>query len=518
MPFSQTESSNRIKFWTVAMPCLIAATLVMGAGWGIRGSFGHCRGAMMPGAMLGLVLAACSGRPDWWRRSPMIGLLSGVGWAIGGSSSYGILVGYTMKEELSTSIYGYFSLMIVGALYGSIGCGLLALALTKSRSFLENALWPMAIVYVSWLLLDWTGAMHWSLDLVKKNPETPDHTHWLFDTVWLYALATPAICSLLILVRPWRGPAVLMLTMSVGWWLAMALLIGAIGFRINPSRNDSWAGVLGILLGLVAYLVWTRNRAALMLLLYGLVGGGVGFPVGQFLQAMGRFKFGIMGSVPFFAELDHWTLMEQTLGYCMGLAAALGVWRLVRLRMIPPEEDCSPGWLNWVSAWVLLGVLLVFNSGTNFSRWQELELLKPTVMNLATSTVVYGMAIIWLVVLAWAIVAQKKKCVDLLPSSSKGKAQLFALTMMIAVMSLYVMLPSLRLPTSLMLVTALSLGGLCVIHAGVYPSSPTPSEARDGEETDGPRWIIKWVWIVSTLAVILLQVLLGFATHHLPRP
>ena len=497
----------------------------MGAGWGIRGSFGHCRGAMMPGAMLGLVLAVCAGRKDWWRRSPLIGLLAGIGWAFGGSSSYGLLVGYTLKESLSTSVYGYFALMIVGALYSSIGCGLYGLALTQRRSFLENSLWPLAITYLVWLALDWAGVTAWGLSLVQKDPNFPEATHWLFDTVWVYALASLPVSCLLMLVKKWREPAILMLLMTLGWWLVSFAITGAIGFRINPSRNDSWAGVAGILLGLVAYLSWKQNRATLQLVCYGLIAGGVGFPIGQFLQAMGRLKFGPMASVPFLSELNHWTLMEQTFGYCMGLGAALGTLKLIRRGLAPPEEDCGNCKLNWVSAWILLGVLLVFNAGTNYRRWQELELAKPTVMNVSTSVILFWVAILWLAILGWTLYAQRKKLVDLLPSTPKGKAQMLALLMMMAVMSLYFMLPSLGLPTSLMFVGAFSVTGLCVMHSGSLSSSladsidpqhaatKTPNPVRENADT----WRLGWGWVVTGVLVILLQCLLGYATTYLIR-
>jgi len=518
---SRTEISQ-VKFWKVALLCIIASTLVMGAGWGIRGSFGHCRGAMMPGAMLGLVIAVCAGRPDWWGRSPIIGLLAGVGWAIGGSCSYGLLVGYTLNESFSTSTYGYFSLMIVGALYGSIGCGLLGLALTQSRSFLENALWPMLLTYLVWLILDWTGATEWSLDLVKKDPENPNETHWLFDTVWLYALVSLPVSGLMLLYPRWRGPASLIFLAAVGWWLVSFLLVGATGFRINPSRNDSWAGVLGVLLGLVFYLIRTKNRASFMLLVYGLIGGGIGFPVGQFFQALGRLKIGLMGTVPFLAELDHWTLMEQTFGYCMGLTAALGVLRLVKLRLTPADGDPPSGSMNWVSVWILLGLLWVLNAGTNYRRWQELELLKPTVMNVPTSSILFCIALLWLLLVGWTLVAQRYKFVDLLPSASQGKAQLLALLMMLSVMSLYVMLPSLRLPTSLMFLSALALTGLCVIHSKAFipeyhaiDRQATTEQA--GLPADAKEWRLGWTWIIALLSMLVLQVLLGFLTSQLPR-
>jgi hypothetical protein len=519
MHFSAEASRS---YWKTTLIFLVAATLVMGAGWGIRGSFGHCRGAMMPGAMLGLVVAACAGRPDWWGRAPIMGLLAGIGWAVGGSSSYGLLVGYTLDVDFWKSTHGYFSLMIVGALYGSLGCGLLGLSVTQSRSFLERALWPMLLTYLSWLLLDWTGVTEWSLSLVAKDPARPQETHWLFDTVWIYALATLPISGGMLLNPKWRGPASLLLLMAVGWWLTSFLLIGAIGIRINPSRNDSWAGVLGVLLGLTVYLVWNKNRASLMLLMYGLIGGGVGFPVGQFLQALGRLRYGPMESVLFLKEVNHWTLMEQTFGYCMGLAAALGIAKLVRHHLSPPVEDHHRGWLNWVAAWALFGLLIVFNAGTNYRRWQELELIKPEILQMPAGIILTFIAVAWLLFVAWALAAQRFGWVDLLPASSKGKAQLIALLMMVTVFSLYVMLPSLSLPTALMFIGALAVGGLGVLHAGsigvpaVQGLQDRPTDCQYAAAEDD-CWRLGWPWLIAILVMLLLQLGLAFWTCNLPR-
>ena len=61
---STTQVANLLD-QTPRLRLLVGVTMIMAAGWGIRGAFGHSRGAMMPGAMLGLSLAACSLRADW---------------------------------------------------------------------------------------------------------------------------------------------------------------------------------------------------------------------------------------------------------------------------------------------------------------------------------------------------------------------------------------------------------------------------------------------------------------------
>jgi len=184
----------------------------MASGWGIRGSFGHSRGAMMPGAMLGLSLAICSRRTDWWQRAAILGLLCAIGWGFGGTSSYGRLIHYSMQADWTTSLYGYGSLFIVGALYGGIGAACLALALTARRSFLEASLGPLFLTYSLWLLLEWLGVKRWSLELFAKDPSQPDVTAWLYDTLWLCAVSNLALClALWPWVGSWRKPLQLMM-------------------------------------------------------------------------------------------------------------------------------------------------------------------------------------------------------------------------------------------------------------------------------------------------------------------
>ena len=72
--------------WYV-MYCALAAT-AMAYGWGYRGTVGHEAGAMVPGALLGLMLCLGSRRLDWHRRAAVTGLFAAVGWAWGGSISY----------------------------------------------------------------------------------------------------------------------------------------------------------------------------------------------------------------------------------------------------------------------------------------------------------------------------------------------------------------------------------------------------------------------------------------------
>ncbi len=488
---------------TATFRLITAAALVMAAGWGIRGAFGHSRGAMMPGAMLGLTLAACCGRRDWWHRGAIIGFLCAIGWGFGGTSSYGLLIGYSMGGSVTNSLYGYACLFLVGALYSGIGASFLAIALTTRRSFLERCLWPIIIVYVTWLLLEFFGIQSWSLQRYAKDPDNPTQTAWLYDTLWICAVAALVHGAWMWAFVPrWRPVGLLIAMLSVGWLVAIFLLIKVTGIRLNPSRGDAWAGCLGIQAALLGYFWYQRNRAALMLTLYGLLAGGSGFVVGDFVQALGRAKWGPIGSYPILQEFGYWTIMEQTFGCFMGAGIALGIARLIRGNLLPPVEDEPGGWLNSFCAFVLLGVMFAFNFLTNFEQWLKIEQIPIEVLGVPVGWVLGTVVVMILLLLAIALVRQRTGRLHLLPHSSLGKVQLLALLVIWMVLAIYLMLPRAGLPTSLMFFAAIGIGTLLILLVPETPVKDSLWPYVDAESTTwnvGRRHLVMWIAVPAVL-------------------
>lgn len=484
---------------------LAVAALVMAAGWGIRGSFGHSRGAMMPGAMLGLSLAVCSRRADWWGRAAIIGLLSAIGWGFGGASSYGMLIGYSLKPDWSTSAYGYASLFLVGALYGGIGGACLALALTARRSFLESAVGPLVLTFCLWLLLEWLGVQRWSLELFAKDPSKPEVTQWLYDTLWICAVSSLVLAGILWpLVPRWRQPLQLIMVIAIGWFVGMAVLIGLLGLRINPSRADSWAGCVGVMVAFIGYLAWHRNRAGILLCAYGLISGGLGFVIGEFVQALGRGRWGVIGSYPVLQEFGYWTLMEQIFGACMGLGMGLAVWRLVRGQLKPAEEDIASANFNTFAVFSLLGLIPVFNLITNVAAWRKEGLVPELVLGLPAGWILTGVGMVWLVLLWESLRLYRRGELDVVPGTTLGKARSLALAMSALVMVLYALLPAKGLPTSLCFVAALSVAAWLLLRVPREPVGLVEGE------THGPEsevWRLTWrhglFWLAAPIAICL---------------
>ena len=112
---------------------IVFVSLTLGLGWAIRGHFGHEWGAAWAGVMAGLAVVAVSRRGDWIARTPVLGALAGVGWAVGGMMSYGRVVGFCRGSYFLDVYYGLLMLAVVGGLYGLIGGGLLGLGLETTE-------------------------------------------------------------------------------------------------------------------------------------------------------------------------------------------------------------------------------------------------------------------------------------------------------------------------------------------------------------------------------------------------
>ena len=119
---------------------LIFVALALGLGWAIRGHFGHEWGASWAGVMAALAVLVAAKREDWSLRMPVLVFLGGIGWAVGGMMSYGLIVGYCRGNDFGNVYYGFSMLGVVGGLYGFIGGGMLGIGLESTDENKPN--WP----------------------------------------------------------------------------------------------------------------------------------------------------------------------------------------------------------------------------------------------------------------------------------------------------------------------------------------------------------------------------------------
>ncbi|MGA1367834.1 MAG: hypothetical protein ACO394_04865 [Blastocatellia bacterium] len=402
-------------------PMILLAGLAMSLGWGIRGDYGHEAGAMLPGALVALACALGSGRVDWLGRASVLAMLGAIGWAFGGQMSYGIVIGYTGDAAFANVLYGLAALFLIGALWGAIGAGLLALGLTWRRAELESIVVPLSTLYGVWLLFDGTG---WTERLSER---------WsLHDTDWVAALTALAVGIGFHLFgrERWQPASRWMLWLAVGWLAGYGLLTALLGLRLTPPRSDNWSGCVGLACAVVLLLWRERNRAALLLLLYGALAGGLGFAVGDVLQMLGRGGWGPIGRFSALHNLDYWKWMERFFGLVMGVGVAIGLRRLARQGLAPVDPSPLGKPLRAFSLIVLLLVLPWHNFDTNLRFWLEKGHLRDSLLGISPTSWVLLLAAGLTIVGLSAIRLHLEDRFLLVPANPSGRAQLILLFLM----------------------------------------------------------------------------------------
>ncbi len=505
-------SNPRQQFVLIAL-----AALSMSVGWGLRGDYGHEAGAMMPGALIGLALCLAAGRADWLNRAPTIAAVCALGWAFGGQMSYGIVIGYTADSMLVNVLYGYANLFVIGALWGAVGASLLGLSLTARRSELDAFVTPLLAVYAGWKLLDFSGATAWL------------EARWsLYDTDWVAAssaLLIAAGCAALLPKA--RAACRFIITLSAGWLIGFGLLTVTLHLRMTPPRSDNWAGCLGLCAAMCLYLWRTHHRAALSLASYGALAGGAGFAIGDFVQMLGRANWGIIGRFSALQGLGYWKWMEQLFGLLMGAGVALGIARLAKLNLMPPEEDESNGWSRPTSkdAAVLFLLLAIpwENFPRNVSRWTTDGYLGEPLLGLAPARWFALIALLLTLLVIAALRRYRAGTLPLIPAASLPRVQwlyLLLLWFFLAV-DFTQAFPSMKDRAVLMVhvsfwLTALACTWLTItLPAPVDTQDGEPRNAEDAVWTRGRFFWLPWM-LMPLLICALAWLTLGM--HDAPLP
>lgn len=278
---------------------VLLSALAGGMGWGIRGQYGHETGAMIAGLLVGLVLVVMF-RP---RASPLAAARAAAFCAaaigFGGAMTYGQTVGFTHNPQMvgnwSALGWGMLGLGIKGALWIGFAGAFLGMGLS-GRQYSPR---EIALLLGGMLLLMLLGM--WALNM-PFDPANRVVPRIYFSADWRW--------------YPNAGP------------------------ELKP-RREFWGGFLFALVGLILYLGWfRRDILARNLALWGCL-GGLGFPIGQCLQAWHAWNREAIRASEF-ASFDRlinwWNFMETTFGLVLGAALALGLW-LNRRRIAPLDAD-----------------------------------------------------------------------------------------------------------------------------------------------------------------------------------
>lgn len=487
--------------WTLP----VLAALAMSVGWGYRGDYGHEAGAMMPGALVGLAVALAAGRADWVERASLLGLLGAIGWAFGGQNSYGLLIGYTASDSFPNVAYGLGSIFLVGALWGGIGCGVLALGVTRPRSELERFALPLGLLYLVWWGLYFSGlAGRWQ------------EAHSFHDTDWLPATVAFGVGVIGFLAFPRsRAACGLLVLLAAGWWAGYATLTLGLGLHINPPRSDNWSGCLGLALALFGYLMFTRNRAAVWLGLVGLLAGGLGFVLGDFVNMLGRAEWGPIGASDTLRAMNSWKWMEQGFGLIMGLGVGLAFARMAQAPIAMVVDDAprsAP--LRVLAPTFLLLPMLWENLWKNTRGWTEKGVLRDGLFGLGPTwwCLIVGLAVSAAVLLA--IVRAHRGRLPMAPASPFGRAQLLFLVLLWvpALAALLQVMPDLQTPSPLFVHVSFWLTAAACSLIVLSLDPPGEVVADDWKASDAadwrPRRFMLAAWVTVPLVVVLLAAII----------
>lgn len=323
IPATAGFTATRLQWW---QPVLFGA-LAGGMGWGIRGQYGHETGAMIAGLLLSLVLTHLF-RPQ----AATLPVARAVAWCtvaigFGGSMTYGQTIGLTQDAPLIGN-------------WAALGWGLLGLAV-------KGGIWfGFAGVFLGMGL---SGQRYRPLEL---------------------CLLMAALVGLLFV-----GKAVLNAPFDPANKLLPPIYFSA-DWRWQPEaalkpRPEIWGGLLLALVGLFLYVaVRRRDVLARNLGLWAVLGGVVGFPLGQSFQAFhawnrDAFSTGIWAAVD--PLINWWNLMEIAFGATAGAFLGLGLW-FNRHRLGELRDTRADGFAPWLG-WALLALHATLLVGVEFQNW-----------------------------------------------------------------------------------------------------------------------------------------------------
>ena len=193
----------------------LLATVVMSLGWGLRGTIGGGEvGAMIPGAMLGLVFARFA-RLDSLQSS-LITAASALGFGLGGAETYGQTIGLLKNPE--TTAWGLFGLSLKGASWGIGASFFVWVAFHFGQYRQKNWLIAFAL-FIGGTLAGWWFVNHPKLIYFSDRINKPREEVW-FGLIF--------------------GPLIAMAYLSIAFrtirpliYAISGFLIGALGFGLG---------------------------------------------------------------------------------------------------------------------------------------------------------------------------------------------------------------------------------------------------------------------------------------------
>ncbi len=291
----ESTSPKTAPFWKV----ILLSALAGGMGWGIRGQYGHETGAMVPGLLIGLVVAVFLGRGLTSLQAASAAGLAALGISFGGVETMAQTVGLTHNPGVignwSALTWGMIGLFIKGGLWVGFAGALMGMGFSSKRYRFQE----IAILFLVMMGLTFLGIYLLNEPFQPKSHILP----------FLYFSAS------------WH------------WYPHVA----------NPEpRREIWGGLLFAFLGLLVFLSKiAQDRLARNAALIGALSGGIGWCLAQSVQAYHNWnviKFQHGWFAPFEVHMNWWNNMETTFGFFIGGGLGLAMW-LNRKYIAPKEEN-----------------------------------------------------------------------------------------------------------------------------------------------------------------------------------
>jgi hypothetical protein len=196
-----------------------------------------------------------------------------------------------------------------------------------------------------------------------------------------------------------RGSS-LLLHLALGWFVGFLLLPVLLDVRMTPPRGDNWAGMLGVLGGLLAYCIKRRLWPLLAATLIAGIIGGIGFSgvacVEALLESFGNANLApgladawtnwqhspthvplpadVLAAQPvhqweFWLSANWHSFLEQSYGFVNGLAVAAAM--AVLLRRADRREEAEPReyWTEILAISIVVPLLMWVNLEKNVVDW-----------------------------------------------------------------------------------------------------------------------------------------------------
>ena len=262
--------------------------ITMLLGWGLRGYIGGGPfGAMIPGAMIGIAVCLLLGLPA--RYSALATLFAVVGVGIGGEMTYGQTLRFL--RDVDTVGFGTVGTTVKGAVWGLSSGLFLAIGLLHARFEKRIVVVGMFLFFVGMLL---------GFKLIN-------------DPKLIY----------------FSDP-------------------------INKPRAESWAAIT---FGAMIFLAWLRIKlpvrdfkVVLSFVLWGILGGGLGFGLGGLWIFLGA-------QLKLVAFTSWWKMMEFSFGLILGIALGWATWvnraYLQAVTQNTEREDNRPLWTELAVATIM---------------------------------------------------------------------------------------------------------------------------------------------------------------------